>query len=545
MSTFDDIRNFLDARDAAAAALTSQLRSKNSELESANAALEGLVTQTQADRDGYREKADQLQALTTQLQAEIDQLKARVRELEAGTGQPTEGLFFEMPARKTGDTLVLAHYFPVFPLSIENGDPATDYYARNWLAPNGEGGIHATYGGRLRDRPLTSAPYANNWRREAAAEEIRAAIKYGIDGFFVNLMSTAHANVYTALREEANANFPDFKIVPMVDTNGSMDNTQTTIVGVVSDFVNSKNALVLGNGAYAVASFKAEGRDSAWWSQLAADVKTRSGKTIDFIHVYNSGTIGTLPQYAAGIWGPGTDPVTVAAWSGTKTRADQLGVKSLYPVWPSDVRVKSGNSDEPRGFGGLRASWDKSVQARPAFVQMCTWDDLTEASQFKPTAMRGTALLEYSAYRIAELRTGEKPKVLKDAIFVSHRNQTLNARVTGGQTVPMRQWRSPIAGRGSTVTDGFRDEIEVVTFLTKAQRVTVVTGNNVVTTYDAPAGEFSKYIEAKAGEVSVTVGTLVFRSPITIRDTVVNQDRAYAYSSSLGTAPRQYDPTPK
>lgn len=478
MSTFDDLKAFLDARDLA------NEQEKN--------ALLVTVESLRADRERLEQQtADQADRIS-ELGEQITKLLARIEELEAETAQPTPGLFFEMPAKPARSTLVLAHYFPVFPLTIENANPATDYYSRNWLAVSGEGGVHASYGGRLRDRPLTSAPYSGDWRRAAAAEEIAAAIKYGLDGFFVNLMSTGHSNTYSAIRDEANANFPNFKIVPMVDTNGSLDDNQENIVSVVSSFIQTKNALQLDNGSYAVASFKAEGRDASWWSKLASDVKARTGRNVDFIHVYNSGSIGSLPQYAAGIWGPGTDPVTVSAWSGTKARADQLGVKSLYPVWPQDVRVKSGLADEARGYGGIREFWNKVNIDKPAFVQLCTWDDLTEASQFKPTAMRGTALLEYSSYRMAELRTGSKPKIVKDAVFVAHRNQTLGARVTSGQSVMMQQWRAPRAGRGSNVTDGFRDEAEIVTFLTKPQKITVSFDSVPAITYDAPAGESSK-----------------------------------------------------
>lgn len=549
-SFFASLASRIDGYDAELAQLRSTLAERVAEIAAlgAQVSAERSAKETaQAQANTERRAKEVAQAQVATLNAEITRLQARIAELEAETPAPTEptsGLFFKLPARNASDTVVLAHYFPVFPLAMSNENPTTDYYARNWMPVAGENGQHATYGGRLRDRPLTNAPYPGDWRRNAAKEEIEAAIKYGIDGFFVNLMSTGHANVYNALRDEANANFKGFHVVPMVDTNGSLVDNQTNLVKAVSSFIATDNALRLPNGKYAVGSFKAEGRDAAWWTRLATDVKAASGRDIDFLHIYNSSSIGSLPQYGAGIWGPGTDPVTVNAWAGIKSQTTARGVKTVQPIWAQDVRVKSGNSDEVRGFGGLRASWDKAVEADPEFAQMATWDDYTEASHFKPSAMRGTALLEYSAYRIAEMRLGGKPEILKDAIFVSHRNQTLNATVTGGQTVMMKQWRSPTPGRGSTVTDGFREEVEVLTFLTRPQRVTVTVGGQA-TSYDAPAGEFSRYVPARAGEVKVSLsGGLEFTSPIRIRSTVVNQDRAYAFSSSLGNANKQYDPTP-
>ena len=56
--------------------------------------------------------------------------------------------------------LVFAHYFPPFPISIDNVDPSNDYYARNYLTIDGENGKYAQYGGFLRDRPVPRQPLA-------------------------------------------------------------------------------------------------------------------------------------------------------------------------------------------------------------------------------------------------------------------------------------------------------------------------------------------------------------------------------------------------
>ena len=87
---------------------------------------------------------------------------------------------FDLPstaALRTSPRRVFAHYWPPLPVSLDNDDPATDYYQRNYLATGGEKGKHAAYGGYLRDRPLVRAPpAAPDWRFEDLQVEVRQAI---------------------------------------------------------------------------------------------------------------------------------------------------------------------------------------------------------------------------------------------------------------------------------------------------------------------------------------------------------------------------------
>ena len=49
----------------------------------------------------------------------------------------------------SGSKVVFAHYFTPYPVSLDNADPASDYYARNYLNFNGESGKYVAYGGLL------------------------------------------------------------------------------------------------------------------------------------------------------------------------------------------------------------------------------------------------------------------------------------------------------------------------------------------------------------------------------------------------------------
>ena len=89
----------------------------------------------------------------------------------------------------SGSKVVFAHYFTPYPVSLDNADPSSDYYARNYLTPNGESGKHAAYGGLLRDRPLTHAVRSeSNWLVMNMQDEIAQAKAAGINAFFMDIM---------------------------------------------------------------------------------------------------------------------------------------------------------------------------------------------------------------------------------------------------------------------------------------------------------------------------------------------------------------------
>jgi hypothetical protein len=114
---------------------------------------------------------------------------------------------------------VFAHYFPPYPISIDNADPASDYYARNYLDPNGEGGKHLAYGGLLRDRPIGREPLGGDWRSTDLRTEVDQAADAGIDGFTLDLMSWSGQNWDTAVRlmQAAASAKRGFTVVPNLD----------------------------------------------------------------------------------------------------------------------------------------------------------------------------------------------------------------------------------------------------------------------------------------------------------------------------------------
>src|SRR6186713_3368986 len=75
-----------------------------------------------------------------------------------------------------GSRLVFAHYFPPYPISLDNLDSAVDYYSTQYLNPGGQEGQYSEFGGMLRDRPLPRAPRsAVNWRELDLMQEVSQA----------------------------------------------------------------------------------------------------------------------------------------------------------------------------------------------------------------------------------------------------------------------------------------------------------------------------------------------------------------------------------
>src|SRR5690606_1316722 len=127
---------------------------------------------------------------------------------------------------------VFAHYFPPYPISIDNKDASADYYARNYLTVDGESGKHAAYGGLLRDRPVPrAAQSSSDWKVRDLETEVRPAEAAGIDGFTLNLMSTSGLNWTASVNlMEAAERVGGFTVVPNVDPAASIGSQEPSLV---------------------------------------------------------------------------------------------------------------------------------------------------------------------------------------------------------------------------------------------------------------------------------------------------------------------------
>ncbi|MFU8946817.1 endo-1,3-alpha-glucanase family glycosylhydrolase [Mycetocola zhadangensis] len=429
---------------------------------------------------------------------------------------------------------VFAHYFPPYPISIENGAPATDYYAKNYLTANGENGIHASYGGLLRDRPVGRAPLAgSDWELQDLKTEVRQAMAAGIDGFTLNIMSTSGRN-WTAsvnLMKAAAAVSPNFTIIPMIDGTANVGSqTGAQVAAKLAELYAYSSAEKVAGGAYALSSFKAENKSVSWWSSIISALKSR-GITVSFSAIFLNASDANMKAFApisdgVGNWGTRT-ALTITNGPDYAARAHALGLKWMAPVAVQDVRPRSFIYDEANNTETLRASWDRAIATGADSIQMATWNDYSESTQFAPSFAHGTTFLDISRYYIDRYKTGSTT-VTADAMYVTHRVHPYAAAPTTVQKL-----MSPTLSGTATAP---RNTVEVLTMLTAPANVTVTVGG-ASTTYSAPAGVYAKTVPLAVGKVSASAnrnGSAIatVSSPYTVTSNPKVQDLQYYGVSS-------------
>ncbi|GAA3428342.1 hypothetical protein GCM10018953_55250 [Streptosporangium nondiastaticum] len=426
---------------------------------------------------------------------------------------------------------VFAHYFPPYPVSLDNQDPASDYYARNYLKPDGESGKHSAYGGLLRDRPLGRAPLSGDWASADYETEVRQAVAAGLDGFTVDILSVTSSQ-WTRVRKlvaAAEAVDPGFKIVLMPDMNGLASVDAATLATALADLAASKSVYRLGDGRLVVAPFKAEGRTAAWWSDWMKTMETEHGIKVALVPClldFNKYRDAFGPiSYGFANWG-NRNPAANSSLTTNINTAHGMGRIWMQPVSVQDERPNQGIYDEAANTENLRATWKGAIDGKAEWVQLTTWNDYSENTQFAPSRNAGWTYLDISAYYLTCYKLG-CPKITKDVAYLTHRVQPYAAQPSYPETKLMK----PRAGGTPS-----RDTVEVLTMLTAAGKVSVTVGGTTQT-YDAPAGVSARTFALKAGTVSASVarnGAAVTEvtSPYKVTATPYVQDLHYRAVSS-------------
>jgi hypothetical protein len=447
--------------------------------------------------------------------------------------------------------LVFAHYFPPYPISIDNLDPSADLYATGYLKPDGENGIHAAYGGLLRDRPLPRNPRAeDNWRQLDLADEIKQASSVGIDGFSVDILTTHDSTNWIApipslLLHVAEKMNPPFKIMLMPDMDGELGTlTPQQVASELSLLAASPAAFRLTDRRLVVAPFHAENRPVPWWREFIAAMKLQYGIDVALVPVFldtSSDNIGKFGPITFGMsaWGgrnPAFNPVGGFPLD-TIRMLHKLSQIWMQPVSVQDYRPRDQVYDEAENTTNLRNTWQIAIDGKARWVQIVTWNDYSENTGIAPSVRHGTALLDILSYYIAYFKNGVPPPISEDRVFLSHRTQLIGA-------TPSRQTDLASLREGSTPGS---DAVEALSFLTSPATVTVSVGPsqtvcNVpagVSTCVAPIGQpgpegLTVSVDVSRDERSVV--TLV--SPYTIVANPPVQDLSYAVSEGREVSTR-------
>lgn len=464
------------------------------------------------------------------------------------SGLAASPLPFDMPAPaelRASPRLVFAHYWPPLPVSIDNQDPAGDYYARNYLNPDGERGKHAAYGGHLRDRPIPRAPRSgSDWRLQDMKDEVRQAIAGGLDGFTLNVIQLrggSDAKLWEnslLMMQAAREVDRDFKIVLMPDMSGSLSTKDVgTVAAGMAELAAFSSAYRLGDGRLLVSPFKAEAHTPAWWTSFMDTMREVHGIPVALLPTFVGNEQNLAPSYASisygmSIWGsrnPAWNDPSLTFSTSPKGRAQKiknLGVRWMQPVSVQDERPNQGVFDEAANTTNLRHTWQLARETDADLVQIPTWNDYTEGTHLAPSDKHGWTFLDASAYYLAWYKTGTAPRIVRDTVYLTHRTQLLSAQPSYPQTKLMSL-------RGGTAA---RDTVEALTFLTQPGEVTITVGDTTHVCAVA-AGPDTCTVPLTTGKVKAVVrrdGTPVaaVASPHTVTSTPRVQDLQYVGASS-------------
>ncbi|WP_314246590.1 glycoside hydrolase family 71 protein [Streptomyces sp. DSM 40907] len=426
--------------------------------------------------------------------------------VDSGAERPTGALPFDMPSPAAlrsggaGKKLVFAHYFTPYPLSLDNAAADRDYYTRNYLDPDGESGKHGRYGGLLRDRPLPVAPKSGDWEYANLQQEVRTARAAGIDGFTLDLLSLSGKNWdrCNLLMAAARSVDPAFKIMLMPDMTSLKTDDPAVLAGAIATLADTSAAHRLPDGRLVVSPFKAEEKSVAWWTEVIALLKSEHGIRTAFVPLFldfgaHSGEFAPI-SHGFSEWGSRS---YVGQESSTRDvqRAHGMGKIWMQPVSVQDARPNQGIYDEAGNTATLRSTWTHAIEDGADWVQLTTWNDYSEGSQFAPSLHNGHAYLDLTSYYLTKFKTGSWPEIVRDTLYLSARTQFADADPTGDQSLVMS------LRKGSAPP---RDKVEVLSFLTGSGAVRTSVGTTEGS-YEAPAGIHSQLLPLKAGTSSAQV----------------------------------------
>ncbi len=417
---------------------------------------------------------------------------------------------YTTPAVNATTKKVFAHYFPPYPISLDNRAPEVDYYARNYLNPLGEGGKFQSVGGLLRDRPVGRPVLAGDYKAIDLGTEVRQAADAGVDGFLTNIMNiTGTSWTQSLLLSEAAAKSgTGFTVAPNIDMTATISTVPVpTIASKLAEFYRTPGAYRLPDGRYVLSTFKAEAKSVTYWRSLIAELKNVHGIDVAWVGVMLSLSEAQVQEYAPisyalGVWGARDADLTMRMANRAAT-AHKFGVKYIAPIAVQDVRHTKLTYAESNNTELLRASWQRAISDGADFAQLITWNDYSESTSFAPSASHRQAFLDVSGYYAHQFRKGVQPTLSGDELVVTHRIQktttkpliqtgTMTYTLAGSKTLP-------------------RDTVEVYSLLKAPATITLNVGTTT-RTVEAPAGPSTFTLPLTTGAVSakaVRSGTTV------------------------------------
>jgi hypothetical protein len=335
-------------------------------------------------------------------------------------------LAYAPASARVADRLVIAHYFPPFPITIPDGPGAGDYYDHNYLRAEGEGGKFAQSGGFLRQRPLLPTP-APTSEAQAAALEIARAARIGIDAFGADLLSL-EGPLWArtqALLDAASACQCGFAIAPEPDMTALGAITPQRLAQVLLAWGRHPSALRLADHRLLVLPFAAEARPPAFWAELSA-LMAQSGEPIALVpDMVDTKTLASLVPYAhwAAVWGTRDAQAGAAQTDLARLAAQNHLFGWLATLAPQDMRPKDRAYTEAEGPAALASAFAAAMAGRASALHLVTWNDYSEGSEIAPSSATRHAYYDLAGWYAAWFKLGHQPAILRDGFVAFHRRQ--------------------------------------------------------------------------------------------------------------------------
>lgn len=412
---------------------------------------------------------------------------------------------------------MFAHYFPPYPVSIDNQTWTSDYYARNYLNPLGEGGKHAAFGGLLRDRPVGVAPGGSDYKLANLRTEVRQAKAAGIDGFTLNIMGASGSNWDAGVNlMKAARDVGDFTVVPNVDANGALATLTPDAAAAKLAELYAYSSAERVDGEYLLSSFYAEKKGAAWWDQTITSLETTHKVPVKFMAVFLNSSDTNMKAFAPfshgfSNWGV-RSARSVNNMPNFAAKAHALGRTWMEPVAFQDARPKSLNFAEASNTETGRATWSKAIRDGADFVQMVTWNDYSESSSIAPSMAHGSVFLDISSYYASWFKRGAAPATTEDHVYVTHR---IHRSSVLGTTLGIQAWANTLGGS----TTSTRNTVEGLVFLKQPATLRLTSGGNG-DSFSLPAGTSAVTIPLQDGGVRATL----VRDGATVMDLTSTRD---------------------
>ena len=447
-------------------------------------------------------------------------------------GAQTSPFPFQQPSidqLRASPKKVFAHYFAPFPpylVDSSGGDKYKNQYLKS------DGASHTAWGAYLRERPLPPPaaymPSDPDWRIKNMRLEVQRAKDMGLDGFTVDILnnstdpdssfSLAKLLMQAAVDVDPDnpaTNYTGFKIIPMPDMdtlapNGVAD--PTVVAGIVQALAAYPAAYRLPDGRLVVAPYDAQGvtGGATWWNlwlQLMAS--SMYNVNVAFLPLFQGwGAYRTdYKDISIGYsdWGI-SSAYRSALPLYTDAAASAHGVVGIWmaPVRAQDVRPKNGKYWESQNSLNLRKTWETAIRPdldsdplkyRSDWVQLVTWNDYSESTEFSPSTQSQYGFYDLSAYYLAWFKSCNpdcvQPPITNDVLYYFHRTHSSDPAVAPPHHVgaaTFNQQAPEFQAPPNQTKPKYYDNIELLGFLTAPGTLEIRVGGVTVKSQAVGAG---------------------------------------------------------